>query len=135
MRFRNVLCFFGVLVMAASTLLGQASDSSGAPSVSQAAQASTAAPIVSGTWQMSWTDLNSVQHHATMQITQKGTKLKGKFHGERRTVALKGALDGNQVSITFKVRRRHVTFVGIVDGDKMSGTTAKGILWFGTRQQ
>lgn len=135
MRFRNALCSFGVLVMAVTTLLGQASDSSGAPSVSQAAQASTATPIVSGTWQMSWTDPNGVQHHATMQMTQKGTKLKGKFHGERRAVALKGALDGNQVSITFRVRRRHVTFVGVVDGDKMSGTTAEGISWSGTREQ
>lgn len=135
MRFRKVLYLFGVLVMAASTLLGQTSDSSDAPSVSQAAQASIVTPILSGTWQISWTDLNGVQHHATMEIKREGTKLSGKFHGERRTVALKGALDGNQVSITFKVRRRSVTYVGVVDGDKMSGTTAKGISWSGTRQQ
>lgn len=135
MRFRSVLCLFGVLAIAASTLLGQTADSPGAPSVSQAVQDSKATPIVSGTWQMSWTGLNGDQHHATMEIKQEATKLNGKFHGERRTVPLKGALDGNQVSITFKVRRRHVTFVGIVDGDKMSGTTAKGISWLGTRQQ
>jgi hypothetical protein len=68
-----------------------------------------------------------------MQLKQNGTKLSGKFQGERGSTSLTGSLQGNQVSFSVKMRKRQATFTGTVDGDKMTGTTEQGASWTATR--
>ena len=99
-----------------------------------AAQDSAASATVSGSWQLSWTAASGNQRQATMQIKQDGSKLSGKFQGERGSASLTGSLQGNQVSFNVKLRKRQVSFSGTVDGDKMSGTTEQGASWSATRQ-
>lgn len=99
-----------------------------------AAQDSTTAQDLTGSWQISWTARDANQRQATMRIKQKGNKLSGDFEGARGSVPLKGTLDGEQVSVTVKLPRRKLTFAGTVDGDKMSGTTERGVAWSATRQ-
>jgi hypothetical protein len=70
-----------------------------------------------------------------MEIKQDGTKLSGKFQGERGSAAVTGSLDGNQVSLKVRLPRRQVSFSGIVNGDKMNGTTEQGDSWTATRPQ
>lgn len=94
-----------------------------------------AAVNLSGSWQISWTAENGTQRQASMQITQDGAKLSGKFEGARGSAPLSGKLDGSEVSLNVKLRRRDVSFSGSVDGDKMSGTTKGGGSWTATRQQ
>jgi hypothetical protein len=90
---------------------------------------------LSGNWQMSWTGEDGQQRQGAMQLTQNGSNLSGKLQGERGAAPLTGTLEGNQISLNAKTRRRQFTFSGTVDGDKMSGTTARGATWTATRQQ
>ena len=99
-----------------------------------AAQESPANPNLSGTWQMSWTARNGNQRQATLQLQQNGAKLSGKFEGARGSTSVTGNLQGNQVTLNVKMRRRKATFTGTVDGGKMSGTTEQGVSWTATRQ-
>jgi hypothetical protein len=99
-----------------------------------AAPDNTAAPNVSGTWQISWTARNGNQRQATMRIKQDGSKLSGKFEGERGSAGLKGSLEGNQITLNVKLPRREASFTGTVDGDKMNGTTEQGVPWSAARQ-
>ena len=43
------------------------------------------------------------------------------------------SLQGNQISMNVKTRRRQVNLSGTVNGDTMSGTTEKGAAWTATR--
>jgi hypothetical protein len=106
---------------------------SGSP-VQDAAQENSAAPSLSGNWQMSWTAANGNQRQITMEIKQDGNKLSGKFETERGSATLKGSLQGNQVSFSVKLPRRQASFTGTVEGNKMSGTTEQGAPWTASRQ-
>jgi hypothetical protein len=90
---------------------------------------------LSGSWQMSWTGQNGAQRQASMQIKQNGSKLTGKFIGERGSTSLSGSLDGDRVTLSLKMRRADISFSGTVSGDKMSGTGPRGGLWSATRRQ
>lgn len=131
----------GVLIAAAALIFGTSNaiaESTGAPaigiSVPASGQDNTAAADLTGSWQISWTANNGEQRQASMQITQKGRKLSGTFEGARGSVPLKGTLDGDQVSVNVKLPRRQLSFTGTVNGDKMSGTTERGVAWSATRQ-
>lgn len=117
---------------------GALAESAGARSASASTQAvaqdNTASPDVTGSWQISWTAKSGDQRQASMQITQKGSKLSGTFQGERGSVPVEGTLDGHQISLTVKLPRRQLSFTGTVNGDKMSGTTERGVAWSATRQ-
>lgn len=95
----------------------------------------SAAADLSGTWQMNWTAANGAQRQASMEIKQDGSKLSGTFEGERGSVPLSGKLDGDQVSLNLKIRRRQISFSGTVNGDKMTGPTARGGSWTATRNE
>jgi len=130
-----------VLITAVALIFGTPStfgESAGAGSTSVSVQAgaqdNTVSPDLTGTWQISWTANSGEQRQASMEITQKGRKLTGTFEGARGSVPLKGTLDGNQVSVHVKLRRRQLSFTGTVNGDKMSGTTERGVAWSATRQ-
>jgi hypothetical protein len=103
-------------------------------SAQAAAQDDTTAPDLTGSWQVSWTANNGNQRQASMQVTQKGSKLSGSFEGARGSVPLKGTVDGNQVSFKVKMPRRQLSFTGTVNGGKMNGTTDRGVTWSATRQ-
>ncbi|HTW80699.1 MAG TPA: hypothetical protein VME23_14225 [Terracidiphilus sp.] len=130
-----------LMIAAAALIFGTPSafaESWGARSAGASAQAvaqdNTASPDATGSWQVSWTGRNGDQRQASMQITQKGSKLSGTFEGARGSVPVKGTLDGNQISLTVKLPRRQLSFAGTLDGDKMSGTTERGVTWSATRQ-
>lgn len=130
-----------VLVAAAALIFGTpnavAQPSAGGAAAAlapAAAQDSTTAQDVNGSWQISWTAKNGNQRQATMRIKQRRNKLSGDFEGARGSVPLKGTLDGDQVSVTVKLPRRQLTFTGTVDGNKMNGTTERGVAWSATRQ-
>ncbi len=107
-----------------------------ASSLAQDASKDAAAPAdLSGSWQMSWTSQDGTPRQASMQIKQDGSKLSGSIDGQRGTAPLSGKPDGDQVSLSMKLRRRHVSFSGTVAGDKISGATAGGGSWTATRQQ
>jgi hypothetical protein len=105
----------------------------GAPS-QDTTQENPASPNLSGTWQMSWTARDGNQRQATLQLQQNGAKLSGKFEGARGSTSVTGNLEGDQVTLNVKLRRRKATFTGTVDGGKMSGTTEQGVSWTATRQ-
>lgn len=98
------------------------------------AQDSPTPATVSGSWQVSWAGRNGNQRQATIQLKQDGSKLGGKFQDERGSASLTGSLQGNQVSFSVKMRKRQASFTGIVDGDKMTGTTEQGVSWTAMRQ-
>lgn len=131
----GVLLAAGALIIGTSNAVAEAAGVIAPAASAQAtAQDNTAAPDLTGSWQISWTANSGDQRQASVQITQKGSKLRGTFQGPRRSVPLKGTLDGNQVSLTVKLRERQLTFTGTVSGDKMSGTTESGVAWSATRQ-
>lgn len=99
-----------------------------------ATQENPATANLSGTWQMSWTARNGNQRQATVQIKQNGNQLSGKFEGARGSTSIRGNLQGNQVTLNVKMRKRQVAFTGTVDGNKMSGATEQGVSWTATRQ-
>jgi len=130
----SLLAAAGIIAVANSLAVSPAVLAANPP-VLAASQDANAAPNVSGSWQLSWTTASGAQRQATMQIKQDGTKLSGKFQGERGSTALSGSLDGSQVSFSVKLRRSDASFTGTVDGDKMSGTGGRGGSWTATRQQ
>jgi hypothetical protein len=103
-------------------------------SVPASEQDNSTAVDLTGTWQVSWLSNNGEQRQLPMQITQKGSHLSGSVDwGQPSPSPVKGTLDGNQVSLTMKLRRQ-ITLKGTVNGDKMSGTTNRGVAWSATRQ-
>jgi hypothetical protein len=125
----------GALIIATSNVVAE---SGGAPATGTLSPAlgrdNSAAVDLTGTWQVSWTAKNGEQRQLPMQITQKGSQLSGSVDwGQRTPSPVKGTLDGNQVSLTTKLRRR-IKLTGTVDGNKMSGTTSRGVAWSATRQ-
>ncbi|MGB6728034.1 MAG: hypothetical protein WBE74_19240, partial [Terracidiphilus sp.] len=63
-----------------------------------------------------------------------GSQLTGSVDwGQASPSPVKGTLNGSLVSLTTKLRRK-ITLTGTVNGDKMSGTTDRGVAWSATRQ-
>jgi hypothetical protein len=129
----SLLAAGGIVVVASTS--GEAPIALAASAPLQDSSANSGAASLSGNWQMSWTSANGAQRQGTMEIKQDGTKLSGKFQGERGSAAVTGSLDGNQVSLKVRLPRRQVSFSGTVNGDKMSGTTEQGASWTATRPQ
>jgi hypothetical protein len=100
----------------------------------EAATRNDTAPNVAGKWQISWTDRNGNPKQATLQIQQDGSKLTGDFTSERGNFPLTGSLQGSQVSLTVKAKRRKASFTGTVDGESMKGSTEQGKTWTAVRQ-
>lgn len=90
--------------------------------------------VVSGSWQLSFTDMQGTPRQAVLQINQSGSKLTGTFQGQRGSGAVSGSMQGNQISLTVKGGARQVSFSGTVDGNKMGGTTEQGTSWTAVRQ-
>ena len=139
MKLFRILCITGIFVMTFSFLVTARAYFGGlfaasATASQQIAQENASSPDISGAWHLFWTARNGTEHQGTMQIKQDGKKFSGTIKGGGHgTIRLKGTLDGNQVSIALKVRRKHFSFNGTIDGDKMSGTTQQGVPWSATR--
>lgn len=134
MTYRAPILMFALILLTVGYLGSITEASAAAVSPMQEARQQSAAPDLTGNWQISWTGKNGSDRQAALQIKQDGTKLTGTLQGERGSAPLKGSLQDNKVSFTVKVRRRQVDFAGSVDGDKMSGTTKQGAAWTATRQ-
>lgn len=132
--FRSLLIVGGIIVTGTSLMAAPSTISASAP-MQDDSTAISAAPAISGNWQMSWTTAKGKEKQGTVQIKQNGNKLSGTLQGERGSTPLKGSLQGNQVSFRVKMKKGETSFTGTVDADKMSGTTEDGTSWTATRQQ
>jgi hypothetical protein len=99
----------------------------------QDAQSGDAAVKVAGTWQMSWQGRKGARE-ATLQIQQAGSKLSGTFEAQGGSAPLSGSVQGDKISLTAAGEKKERTFIGTVEGNKMSGTMKRGGSWTATRQ-
>ena len=113
---------FLVVLGVASCLLAQ-----------QDTQSGEAAIKVAGTWQMSWQGRKGARE-ATLQIHQAGSKLSGTFEAQGGSAPLSGSVQGDKISLTAAGEMKERTFVGTVEGNKMSGSMKHGGSWTATRQ-
>jgi len=85
---------------------------------------------VAGTWQISW-QVRLGTAHATVQLTQDGSKLSGTFEQMGVSSNLSGSIQGKNVSFDVQFpgpRPFTMEFAGTVDGEKISGKSfAKGV--------
>jgi hypothetical protein len=131
----------GVLIAAGALIIGTSNvvaEPGGAPAIDISAPSSgqdnSTAVDLTGAWQFSWIAKNGEQRQLPMQITQKGSQLSGSVDwGQQSPSRVKGTLNGNQVSLSMKFRQK-VSLTGTVNGDKMSGTSSRGVAWSATRQ-
>lgn len=130
----------GTLIAAGALIIGTSNvvaESGGMAAIGLSTPASgqdtSAAIDLTGTWQLSRIDTDGNQHQVTMQLKQDGSKLSGTLTGQRGSTSVQGSIKGNQVYLTMKLRKK-VTLTGAVNGDKMSGTSKKGVAWSATRQ-
>lgn len=73
----------------------------------------------------------------TLEITQDGAKITGKFKGARQSGTLEGTVNGNAIAFHVKAHVP-IDYTGTVDGDTMKGTlTGRGKTgdWVATRQK
>jgi hypothetical protein len=85
---------------------------------------------VAGAWQVSW-QVRLGTAHATVQLTQDGSKLSGTFEEMGVSSKLSGSVEGKNISFDVQFpgpRPYTIEFTGTVDGEKISGKSfAKGI--------
>jgi redox-regulated HSP33 family molecular chaperone len=80
---------------------------------------------VDGNWEMTM-DSPHGKLTGPLMLQQDGTKLTGSFETEHTgKLAIKGNVDGEKIMLTMEVPggQMTITFDGIKDGDKLSGTT------------
>jgi hypothetical protein len=87
---------------------------------------------IAGKWQVSWQGKKK-SREATMEIQQEDSKLSGSFEAQGGSKPLNGTLQGNRVSRNVGGEKRAINLTGMVEGDKMSGTTEQGSSWSATR--
>jgi hypothetical protein len=87
---------------------------------------------IAGKWQVSWQGKKK-SREATMEIQQEDSKLSGTFEAQGGSKPLNRTLQGNRVSRKVGGERRAINLTGMVEGDKMSGTTEQGSSWSATR--
>jgi hypothetical protein len=97
------------------------------------AQDSNATASASGIWLMTWTNEKGDIRHATLHIRQEGEALSGTADVQggpvNATFRLTGNVRGNRIALSVKAYWHHASFMGIVDGSKMSGSTRDGRPW------
>jgi len=102
------------------------------------ARDSNAPASASGIWLMTWTSDKGDARHATLHLQQKGETLSGTadVQGGRinGTFRLTGNVRGNRVVLNVKVYWHHASFIGTVEGSKMSGSTHDGKPWLATHE-
>ena len=76
---------------------------------------------LAGMWTIQSVGSDGQKATQTLQLTQNGDKLKGRFKGPRQSGAVSGTVTGKQVDFTTKTRAP-IHFRGTVDGDSMQGT-------------
>jgi hypothetical protein len=67
------------------------------------------------------------------RMQQEDSKLSGSFEAQGSSKLLNGTLQGNRVSRNVGGEKRAINLTGMVEGDKMSGTTEQGSSWSATR--
>jgi hypothetical protein len=82
---------------------------------------------------MSWQGRKGARE-ATLQIQQAGSKLSGTFEAQGGSAPLSGSVRGDKISLTAAGEKKERTFIGTVEGNKMSGTMKRGGSWTATRQ-
>ncbi|SRR6266487_2108305 len=89
---------------------------------------------IAGEWQMS-----VETPHGTMtgplNVEQDGTKITGSYETEHAgKLTITGKIEGKKVTFSMDARGMTITFIGTVDGDKMSGTADPMGGWSATRK-
>ena len=95
----------------------------------------SAATAVAGVWQLSISTPHGPMK-AAMDVKQDGAKITGKCDMDHMgTLAIDGTVDGKNVKFTLEIAGgQKITFLGVVNGNKMSGTTdPEGGDWTATR--
>ena len=121
-------------VIATSTVFALSAKQLAYASPVSAAQNDNAPANVSGKWKLSFTAPDGSAKQGALNLQQDGSRLTGSFTGPRGTFSAKGIVKGSQVTFAISAMGRKLTFSGIVDGDKMSGTTDKGDSWNASRE-
>jgi hypothetical protein len=95
----------------------------------------SAATAIAGQWQLSMQTPNGPVK-AVMQVKQDGTKIIGTCDTDHTgPLAMAGTVDGKRVSFSVEIQGgKKITFSGVVEGNKMGGTTDhEGGDWTATR--
>ena len=90
--------------------------------------------IVDGAWQVSFTDPQGTPRQGTLHLQQDGLKISGTFQGLHGSIPLTGEFSGNHIALRAKPHGTDISFIGTVEGSKMSGTTGSGKSWIATRR-
>jgi hypothetical protein len=97
------------------------------------AQDSNTTASASGIWLMTWTNEKGDTRHATLHIRQQGEALSGTANLQGGPIngafRLTGTVRGNRIVLSVKTYWHHASFMGTVDGSKMSGSTHDGRPW------
>ncbi len=76
---------------------------------------------VAGNWTIQSVGSDGQKATQTLQLTQTGAQLSGRFKGPRQSGSVSGTVTGKQVDFTTKTHAP-IHFRGTVDGDSMQGT-------------
>lgn len=86
--------------------------------------AAPAPASVAGTWNVSL-ELGAITGHPSIELKQDGEKVTGTYRGRYGAAPLEGTVKEKEIafSVTFNAEGQQTTgyFVGVVDGDAMSG--------------
>jgi hypothetical protein len=85
------------------------------------AQDAGASANVAGNWTIQSVGSDGEKATQTLQLTQNGDQLTGRFKGPRQSGTVSGTVTGKQVDFTTKTRAP-IHFRCTVDGDSMQGT-------------
>ena len=79
---------------------------------------------VAGTWNVSL-ELGAITGHPSIELKQDGEKITGTYRGRYGAAPIEGTVKEKEIafSVTFNAEGQQTTgyFVGVVDGDAMSG--------------
>ena len=141
-----IVCAMATIAAQANSVQTATADASARASSNTPAQVATqegstpdgtAMAAASGVWLMTWTNDKGDTRHATLHIQQKGEALNGTASGQggpkNRTFQLTGNVRGNQIVLNVRVYWHHASFIGTVDGSKMSGSSHDGRPWEATK--
>ncbi len=145
----KLLCVVPTVVCAAATIAAQVMgaptptpDALTPPSSSTFAQVATqesnaqdnnTTASASGIWLMTWTNEKGDIRHATLHIQQQRDALSGTANLQGGPIngafRLTGTVRGNRIVLSVKAYWHHASFMGTVEGGKMSGSTHDGRPW------
>ncbi len=111
-------CSFPVIVLLLSLVVC-------VPAIARDGSTESPTASVTGKWLVSWQARLGTEQ-ATIELEQNGSALSGTFHDPHHSCSLSGTIEGKNISfeVPFPGPRPYtIAFKGILDGDKISGTS------------